>query len=192
MDANAPVCEVCGAPATSHISNMSGGQLLIRHYCAGCAEAHAETMRAARQQRGRGGVLMLVGAFVLLNSMFADHLHFGLSEGFGWRQMTGLGLAGLLFLIGVFVRVPTLIVGGPGDGRAGVARGLSAVRIHTRFRLRPDGWHAGGRGHVWDRGRGDPAPPAEDRGAGGLIRRNITPKVNVHPAPITTHQGQAK
>jgi hypothetical protein len=47
---------------------------------------------------------------VLVTSAAADWFAFGSSEGFGWKQLLGLGLAGILLLIGALVRIPALSV----------------------------------------------------------------------------------
>ena len=88
----------------------------MEHLCNLCANTHDSAMRDATHRRGRGVVLILVGSFVLFISLFADQLAFGHSDGFGWRQAAGLGVACLVFLIGTLVRVPALIVSGVAIG----------------------------------------------------------------------------
>lgn len=57
-----------------------------------------------------GGILTGLGLFVLTVSALADVLQFGTSEGFGWQQDVGLGLAAVLTLTGSLFGVLVLVV----------------------------------------------------------------------------------
>jgi len=116
MSETEPVCQDCGAPANTHISSVTGAGLGMEHLCNLCANTRYSATRDDTHRRSRGVVLILVGSFVLFISLFADQLAFGHSDGFGWRQAAGFGVACLVFLIGTLVRVPALIVSGMGIG----------------------------------------------------------------------------
>lgn len=114
-----PRCDVCGEPAYTHISNMVGGQLQMRHLCDACTDLHNAQL-VPGQRRSEGSILILIGLFVITLSILADWCAFGSSAGFGWRQAAGVGLAALMFLLGAVIRVPGLII-------TGVLAGLLAL-----------------------------------------------------------------
>ena len=107
-----PICETCGVPAVVHINSGAYAGPRIRHLCFGCADT--EDMSAASRKRrfNPGAVLAAVGLMTLVISLFADVLAFGSSEGFGWRQLLGVSLAGVMILIGAAMWVPTLLAVG--------------------------------------------------------------------------------
>ena len=95
-----PICEMCGVPAVVHINSGASAAPTMRHFCFGCADT--EDMRAASRKPGLnpGAVIAAVGLMMLVISLLADLLAFGGSEGFGWRQLLGVALAGVMVLIG--------------------------------------------------------------------------------------------
>jgi len=104
------VCEKCGAPLSVTGADKEAPDPTMPLLCVLCA---ADDQQAGpRRARGanRAAILLCVGLFVLVISAAADWLAFGSSEGFGWQQLLGLGLAGILLLIGAVVRIPTLSV----------------------------------------------------------------------------------
>ena len=130
-----PVCDVCGAPAITHISNIVRGKLQMRHFCATCTDA-LDAVPVSGRRRGQGSILILMGSFVAILSLFADWFAFGRSAGFGWRQMMGMGLAGLIFLLGAIIRVPALIITGAAMGM------LTLLADQLGFGSNPGfGWH---------------------------------------------------
>lgn len=106
------VCNACGAPATTHISNVQKGRPIMQHFCTECADARDQSQAPPRQKRGMSAVIITTGIFITCVSLFADRLGFGSSAGFGWRQQSGLILAGLLVLVGAVTRASTLIISG--------------------------------------------------------------------------------
>ena len=107
-----PICETCGVPAVVHINSGAYAGPRMRHLCFGCADR--EDMSAASRKRrfNPGSVLAAVGLMMLVISLLADVLAFGRSEGFGWRQLLGVALAGVMILIGAAMWVPTLLAVG--------------------------------------------------------------------------------
>ncbi len=107
-----PICETCGLPAVVHINSGAYAGPRMRHFCFGCA--NTEDMSAASRERGfnLGAVLAAVGLMILVISLLADVLAFGSSEGFGWRQLLGVALAGVMVLIGAAMWVPALLAVG--------------------------------------------------------------------------------
>ena len=107
-----PICETCGVPAVVHINSGAYAGPRMRHLCFGCADR--EDMSAASRKQGLnpGAVLAAVGLMMLVISLLADVLAFGGSEGFGWRQLLGVALAGVMVLIGAAMWVPTLLAVG--------------------------------------------------------------------------------
>lgn len=84
-----------------------------------CADrrSHAASQSAShfrlRMTRSEISVILIgVGLFVFAVSALADVLQFGTSEGFGWRQKTGLALAAMLVLTGSLFGVLMLVVTG--------------------------------------------------------------------------------
>ena len=112
--ANPPnhVCVVCGAQATTHISNVHKGRPTMEHFCTECADKRGQPEFPPRQKRGMSAVIIVTGLFITGLSLSADRLGFGSSAGFGWRQQGGLVLAGLLVLVGAVTRASTLIISG--------------------------------------------------------------------------------
>jgi heme exporter protein D len=127
-----PVCDMCGAPAITHISNIVHGELQMRHLCAACTDA-LDAAPVSGYRRGQGSILILMGAFVTVLSLFADFFAFGRSAGFGWRQMLGMVLAGLIFLLGAVVRVPALIITGAAMGMLTLLADWLAFGSHPGF-----------------------------------------------------------
>ncbi len=107
-----PICETCGVPAVVHINSGAYAGPSMRHLCFECADR--EDMNAASHRRGLnpGAVLAAVGLMMLVISLLADIMAFGGSEGFGWRQLLGVALAGVMVLIGAAMWVPTLLAVG--------------------------------------------------------------------------------
>jgi len=104
-----PYCEVCGEPAIVHISNEDANKATLRHLCLQCA-ADEDDVQPREQMLNRAAVLLVVGLFILMISLFADVLAFGRSEGFGWQQQAGLALAAVLVLTAALMRIPTVLV----------------------------------------------------------------------------------
>ena len=105
------ICEKCQAPANVHIRDERAGVTTMRHLCLTCVAEEQDT-RALRQDRvlNHCAVVISIGLFVLGISLLADVLDFGSHKGFGWKQLTGMGVAGTLVLAGAVVRVPTVLV----------------------------------------------------------------------------------
>lgn len=90
------------------------GATTIRHLCLECADAE---WMVVPDDRGRslpdrvelGAVMAGMGAFVVAVSLSAQLLAFGSSAGFGWRQMAGLVVAGMLVLVAALFRSLTLV-----------------------------------------------------------------------------------
>lgn len=102
-------CEVCGEPAIVHISSENADGATLRHLCLQCAADEDEVL--PRDQRlNLAAILLVVGLFILIISLFADALAFGGHEGFGWQQQIGLALAGVLVLTAAVMRTSTLLV----------------------------------------------------------------------------------
>ncbi len=116
-------CKECGASATVHISNMVQGERVMLHLCMDCADIRAES-NDRRRPRGRlrftrpevGAILVAIGIFIFFVSALADALQFGGSEGFGWKQNSGLILAAVLVLVGSLFGALFLAVIGMGIG----------------------------------------------------------------------------
>lgn len=102
------ICERCGKPAIVHITNDESGSPGIRHLCLDCAEAQAD-LPHAEPGLNFSALLISVGLFVLAISVFAEVLGFGSDEGFGWQQLVGLTVAGVLVLSGATIRIPTIV-----------------------------------------------------------------------------------
>lgn len=105
------VCEKCGAPALVNITNDESQGPTMRHLCLHCADVEETSSRRGYRNLDYGAILMAVGLFVLLLSLLADWLAFGVdSAGFGWKQRIGLVLAGVMVTIAAIVQVPTLMI----------------------------------------------------------------------------------
>ena len=83
---------------------------LVPVLCPSCAEADQDLRASPGRGLNRAAILISVGLFVLALSVLADLLAFGSGEGFGWKQILGFGIAGVLVLTGAMVRIPTLLV----------------------------------------------------------------------------------
>ena len=103
-----PVCEVCGAPAIVH---FSGGDTVgsFRHYCLQCADEMQAAPKPVDRSLEQALALLVVGSFILGISVLADSLQFGVSAGFGWKQIAGLVLSGVLVLAGALMGVPAVL-----------------------------------------------------------------------------------
>jgi hypothetical protein len=51
----------------------------------------------------RARVTIIVGAFLVLISLFADRMGLGRSPGFGWRQILGVVVGALVLLAGGYL-----------------------------------------------------------------------------------------
>jgi len=109
MSESKPRCEVCGKPALVHISSEDADGTTLRHLCLQCA-ANEDQPPPRDRILNLAAVLLVVGLFVLMISLFADALALGRHEGFGWQQLAGLALAGVLTLTAAVMRTPTLLV----------------------------------------------------------------------------------
>jgi len=101
-------CEVCGEPANVHISNENADGATLRHLCLQCA-ADEDDLAPREPMLNLAAVLVVVGLFILVISLFADVLAFGRHEGFGWQQQAGLALAAVFVLTAALVRIPTVL-----------------------------------------------------------------------------------
>jgi hypothetical protein len=104
------VCRRCGAPLTPADAKPQPPGAIETSLCPQCASDAASARSLQRGGLNAAAVLLSVGAFVLFMSALADWFAFGSAEGFGWKQLLGLGLGGILFLTGAVTRVPTLFV----------------------------------------------------------------------------------
>lgn len=107
-----PICETCGVPAVVHINSGAYAGPRMRHLCFGCADQEDTSAASLKRTLNPGAVLAAVGLMMLLISLLADVLAFGGSEGFGWRQLLGVALAGVMVLIGAAMWIPTLLAVG--------------------------------------------------------------------------------
>jgi hypothetical protein len=48
-------------------------------------------------------IVIVVGALLVLISLFADQMGLGRSPGFGWRQILGVGVGALVILAGGYL-----------------------------------------------------------------------------------------
>lgn len=107
-----PICETCGVPAVVHINSGASAGPRMRHLCFGCADREDMSAGSRERRLNPGAVLAAVGLMMLVLSLLADYLAFGGAEGFGWRQLVGVALAGVMILIGAAMWVPTLLAVG--------------------------------------------------------------------------------
>ena len=107
-----PICETCGVPAVVHINSGACAGPRMRHLCFGCADSEDMSAASRKRRLNPGAVLAAVGLMMLVISLLADVFAFGSSDGFGWRQLVGVALAGALVLIGAAMWVPTLLAVG--------------------------------------------------------------------------------
>lgn len=106
-------CDECGAPADVHISNMVAGEPTMQHLCGRCVDALAGRFVSRRRHFSEAAVLIAIGAFVFLLSLFADYLRFGVNRGFGVLQLEGVLLGAILLLLGAVAKARTLLtIGG--------------------------------------------------------------------------------
>jgi len=105
-----PACERCGAPLPDDGEPPAAPDGSGWRLCAHCAGERRRARPPALRGLNLAAIVLSIGAFVLLLSVFADWLGFGRSEGFGRRQELGLGLAALLLVIGALLRVATISV----------------------------------------------------------------------------------
>lgn len=109
METKAP-CDRCGEPATVHIRDGDAGREEVRNLCLACADEEDRAVRFRKRRLDASMVCVVIGLLVLLTSLLADPLAFGSSEGFGWQQWTGVGIALVLTTIGAIIQAPTLLV----------------------------------------------------------------------------------
>ena len=84
------------------------------------ADARSSTCPACRQTYGQSprpnvasaAVMLVVGSYTLLLSLFADWLGIGSKPGFGWQQWLGMLLAFVLVISGAVTRVTAILVMG--------------------------------------------------------------------------------
>lgn|GEM_PF-1330306 len=112
-----PVCEKCGAPSVVHVSNQIPGKgLVIRHFCLRCAQTHdgldVSATTEGEHRLSDAAALITAGTFILVLSLLADWLQLGGTEGFGYQQIGGVIVGGVLLLLGAIVRAPILLVFG--------------------------------------------------------------------------------
>jgi len=134
MGKEEPLCEKCRAPANVHIRNDRAVVGTVRHLCMRCVAEQQDAL-TSRPDRplNHCAVLISIGLFVLVISTLADVLKFGRYEGFGWKQLTGVGVAGVLVLTGAVVRVPTVLVIGLITGALAVLADWSAFGSSPGF-----------------------------------------------------------
>lgn len=97
-----PACNCCG------------------EYFEEAADARSSTCPACRQKYGHSprpnvasaAVMLVVGTYTLVLSLFADWLSIGSKDGFGWRQWLGMLLAFVLVISGALTRVTAILVMG--------------------------------------------------------------------------------
>lgn len=110
MSESMPVCEKCGGPAIVHIRSEAGEYPDMHHFCMGCAALEESAAPVRSRRRNEGAVLIAVGLFTFLLSVFADQLKFGRSEGFGWKQFVGAWIGMILVGVGAIMRIATVLV----------------------------------------------------------------------------------
>ena len=110
MSESMPVCEKCGAPAIIHISSEVAPHGTVRHFCMSCAALEESGTLSHRRGLNGAAVLIAVGLFTALLSVFADQFEFGRSEGFGWKQLAGLWIGVMLVVVGAVMRIATALV----------------------------------------------------------------------------------
>lgn len=103
-------CERCGGAALVHMTHEIGQGPGVRHLCLDCAEWLDDPVPARDQSVSRGAILVAVGAFTLILSLFADQLDLGREEGFGWKQYLAVTLGVVLVTAAAIVRVGTLLI----------------------------------------------------------------------------------
>lgn len=81
-----------------------------RHLCLPCADIEEEEADRANKGLNHAAVLMITGLLTLTLCAGADVFKFGLAEGFGFWQWSGIALGSLLILIGAIVQTATLWV----------------------------------------------------------------------------------
>ncbi len=114
-----------------HITRDMGVGAGERHLCLRCADIEEE--EADRESKGlnHAMVLMVIGLLTMVFCAGADVFRFGLAEGFGFWQWSGITLGSLLILIGAIAQTATLWVIGA------FAVGLTLVAEWLRFGAEP-------------------------------------------------------
>ena len=122
------VCEMCGAeiPAGDGARDPGGSRL-----CPRCVGLHHPASHGRRGGLNRPAILIATGLITLVISLLADTVAFGRAKGFGWRQLLAAGIAGVFFLCGGILRIPTLVVVGL------LAGGLSLLADLLKFGASP-------------------------------------------------------
>jgi hypothetical protein len=105
-------CQICGQEARVHVTSEQTGQATVRHLCISCAAARSDIEQERYSAINHGFVMICIGVFITLMSVFADSLRFGKSAGFGELQWTGLVLAIVLLLSGLVLRTLTVLMTG--------------------------------------------------------------------------------
>lgn len=112
MGSNPHKCEICGADARIHVSSDPGAPDRVAHYCVRCAEADDLQNVLGRRSRNRSAVVMTLGFFVLLVSLFADYLNLGSEQGAGFRYAVILAVCATLIGVGALTRTATVLIMG--------------------------------------------------------------------------------
>lgn len=109
-------CDRCGTPAARYVVNDGSGTLTTRYVCLRCLDAEQQAASVQRRGLNHSAVVMVIGAHILFLSLTADWFPVGASEGFGWRQASGVLLGIAVVFCGALIRIPTLLVIGGGIG----------------------------------------------------------------------------
>lgn len=122
----AVTCAHCGGPARVQVlEGYAAGRPLRRRLCLGCVDGHFARYIASGAESGRPHLsissgFLFTGALVALLGVSADQIVPAGSDGFGWRQWSGLLTGALFITLGAMLRVDIV-------GIAGAA--LSAIAI---------------------------------------------------------------
>ena len=131
MDPPKPLCERCGAPAIVHVTSEGPAGCGVRHLCLDCADREDPTVNQEERGLNHAAILIVTGLMTVVLCVFADVLRFGGGQGFGYKQIVGLVLAGGGVIVGAVTRIPTLYVVGVMTG------GLALLADYIHFGKSP-------------------------------------------------------
>lgn len=97
-------CDRCGGAFAEN-----GGARELTRLCPACRSigSHVDN---SEKGLGSAAVFIVVGCYVLALSLLADWLRFGSDSGFGWQQLAGVFLGGVLVVTGGITRVAAILV----------------------------------------------------------------------------------
>jgi hypothetical protein len=120
------ICERCGEPARIHITSERTGTVSMRHLCIKCVEIEPRIKTRRKRAFNFGAVLICIGGLGLFISLFADHLAFEHTRGFGRWQTIGMLIASAMIGTGAAMKIPTvMVIGFLGGGLALLADWLN-------------------------------------------------------------------